>query len=82
MNARLKKAIPVALLAAGLLSGCEANKPVGGDRDNMGCLPSGGYQWCPETDSCERPWELAEEQGFANTQADFEAFCTGSAAGK
>ena len=77
MNA-WKTAIPVMLLASGLLSGCQPGKPVGADRDRHGCLPSGGYQWCPATAACERPWELAEAHGFANTTAGFENFCTGA----
>jgi len=72
-------AMPALLLVAGLLSGCEPDKVAGGDRDRFGCLPSAGYQWCPATGACERPWELAEARGFDNTQAGFEAFCTESA---
>ncbi len=74
----MKTAIPVMLLALGLLSGCESGKPVGADRDSHGCLPSGGYQWCPATATCERSWELAEAKGFANAPAGFEAFCAGA----
>lgn len=77
----MKITIAYAALGSALvvLSGCEPDKVVGGDRDSFGCLPSGGYQWCPATGACERPWELAEARGFANTQDGFEAFCTDSA---
>lgn len=47
----------------------------GSDRDAHGCIGSAGYVWCKKTGQCERPWELAEEKGFANTQADFETYC-------
>ena len=29
---------------------------VGSQRDSHGCLLSGGYQWCPSTRACQRPW--------------------------
>jgi hypothetical protein len=50
------------------------NKP-GSDRDSNGCIGSAGYQWCEATQQCERPWELAEQQGFENDQENFEKFC-------
>lgn len=62
-----------------LLAACspeEQQAPmVGGDIDQHGCKPSAGYRWCQSTSRCERPWELAEAKGFANTTEDFEAFC-------
>lgn len=73
---------PVALLAA--LCGCSTPPPpppapapanMGGDRDAHGCLTSAGYRWCAATDRCERPWELARAQGFANTAEGFNAYC-------
>ncbi|MGV8176673.1 MAG: substrate-binding periplasmic protein [Candidatus Bilamarchaeaceae archaeon] len=29
----------------------------GSDRDSHGCIPSAGYEWCAETQTCIRPWE-------------------------
>ena len=47
----------------------------GSGRDAHGCITSAGYAWCAHTRQCERPWELAEKQGFAATQAAFERYC-------
>lgn len=47
----------------------------GSDRDEHGCIPSAGYAWCPRTDQCERPWELAVAEGFENTAEAFDAYC-------
>ena len=55
----------------------QANAPIGSDRDEHGCIASAGYSWCAATDSCERPWELAEEQEFENTPEKFSEFCSG-----
>jgi hypothetical protein len=30
---------------------------IGGGQDENGCFPSAGYDWCPETQECIRPWE-------------------------
>jgi hypothetical protein len=50
----------------------------GSDEDAHGCKASAGYQWCEATQKCERPWELAETEGFENTAEAFEAFCEAS----
>lgn len=69
------------LFAIIMLSACSgensnSDKPVvGSDRDDHGCIPSAGYLWCPATNRCERPWELADQQGFENTSQAFEKFC-------
>jgi len=55
-----------------------AMRPVGGDRDTHGCLPSAGYSWCARENACMRPWELAEQKGFANTAEAFAAYCAAS----
>jgi hypothetical protein len=47
----------------------------GADRDAHGCIPSAGYAWCARTQRCERPWELAEERGFAASAEAFAKFC-------
>ena len=48
---------------------------VGDDTDVYGCIGSAGYQWCASTASCERPWELSEQENFENTAAAFSAYC-------
>lgn len=56
--------------------GNEASPPVvGGDVDAHGCRPSAGYSWCEKTAQCERPWELAQSQGFENTAEAFREYC-------
>lgn len=68
----LKTLMTTAML---LLAGCQPMP--GGDRDRHGCLGSAGYQWCPATQSCERPWELAEGKGFDRSQQGFLDYCVG-----
>ena len=48
----------------------------GSDRDMHGCIASAGYTWCERTQDCERPWILAEEEGFNNTSLEFSAYCS------
>ena len=48
---------------------------VGADRDAHGCIGSAGYAWCERTKDCERPWELAEKEGFELSAQAFSAFC-------
>ncbi|MEM7136059.1 MAG: hypothetical protein AAF500_05735 [Myxococcota bacterium] len=50
----------------------------GSDRDEHGCIRSAGYQWCKRTQQCERPWELAQREGFDNTLESFDAWCRDS----
>lgn len=52
-----------------------ATPVVGGDRDAHGCIGSAGYQWCEHSQRCERPWELAQAQGLANTAEAIDAYC-------
>ena len=47
----------------------------GSSRDTHGCITSAGYVWCAHSQQCERPWELAQEQGFAATKEAFEQYC-------
>ena len=35
----------------------ENQKPIGGDKDEHGCLVGAGYSWCPSTEKCQRMWE-------------------------
>ena len=73
-------------LSLALLAGCQStaprsgaetpmSRPVGGDRDAHGCLPAAGYSWCERLKACVRPWELAEEKGFALEPASFDRYC-------
>jgi hypothetical protein len=64
------------IAVAGCGEGDPAAPVVGGDRDEHGCIGSAGYRWCEATQQCERPWELAEAQGFENTPEAFESFCS------
>ncbi len=50
----------------------------GADRDSHGCIGSAGYSWCERTQNCERPWELAKKENFANTTEAFDVFCNNS----
>ena len=47
----------------------------GSDRDIHGCIGSAGYSWCERENHCERPWELAKDKGFANTESAFNRYC-------
>ncbi len=47
----------------------------GSDRDAHGCIGSAGYVWCEGSGRCERPWELARQQGLDGSRAAFDAFC-------
>ena len=35
----------------------EPSAPPGSDRDEHGCIPSAGYEWCESLQECIRPWE-------------------------
>ncbi len=48
---------------------------LGSDRDEHGCIGSAGYIWCEHTYKCERPWELAKQKGFENTEKAFIDYC-------
>lgn len=52
-----------------------ATPRVGADRDAHGCIGSASYQWCEHSQRCERPWELAQAQGLANTAEAIDAYC-------
>lgn len=40
--------------------------PVGGDRDEHGCIPSAGYICCEALNECVRPWMLSKENEQIN----------------
>ncbi len=49
---------------------------VGNDRDIHGCIGSAGYSWCERTSQCERPWELAQREGFTLDYQTYNEFCS------
>lgn len=69
--------------AMAVLMGCNstANQPapkesmVGADRTDQGCIASAGYAWCDKLQRCVRPWEVADREGFDNTEQAFKQFC-------
>lgn len=74
MRYALLMLLPFALAAC---NPAEPDRKVGDDADAHGCRASAGYSWCAKTKQCERPWELAKANGFANTSEAFEQFCKG-----
>lgn len=54
----------------------DATPIVGADLDDHGCKRSAGYQWCEKTGRCERPWELAQAQGFETSAEAYAEFCS------
>ena len=46
-----------------VFSGC--TKPIGGEKDEHGCLGSAGYTWDQNVSACIRDWELNEDQRLA-----------------
>lgn len=46
----------LAALAA-LLAGCVQEEPIGGEKDEHGCLIAAGYSWCEVRGECLRAWE-------------------------
>jgi hypothetical protein len=76
MNTKL----PIYLILILTMTACAKERPtqsniVGKDRDAHGCIGSAGYAWCAKTAQCERPWELAQQKGFALTENSFAEFC-------
>ncbi|MBF6023425.1 peptidase [Lysobacter niastensis] len=76
----MKRSHLFGLLGFASLVACSSGEPQpqpapGSDRDPHGCIPSAGYSWCAKTQQCERPWELAKQRAFDNTQKAFEDFC-------
>ncbi|MCP3727755.1 hypothetical protein M3I53_32335 [Paraburkholderia sp. CNPSo 3272] len=68
-------AAAIALCACANPSPDAASNIIGADRDAHGCIGSAGYSWCEYTQQCERPWELAKQKGFANSQERFARYC-------
>jgi hypothetical protein len=46
-----------------------AEKPIGGDKDEHGCLIAAGYSWCEAKQKCLRTWEEPCEVGGACTSS-------------
>jgi len=59
-----------------LLTSCNVKKPIGGDKDEHGCLPAAGYQWCPSTEKCQRMWEEYCEEFKDQYKGEEKTFCT------
>jgi hypothetical protein len=57
------KSLTLLILAAGIVflavlsAGCTGEKPIGGNRDEHGCLTGAGYSWCAAKGKCLRVWE-------------------------
>lgn len=70
---------PTIFLTTLLLTACaktpEPQQLAGADRDSHGCIGSAGYLWCAKENQCVRPWELAKDKGFENTESDFKQHC-------
>jgi hypothetical protein len=49
-------------------------QPIGGARDEHGCLVAAGYAWCAALEQCARPWEGVCPGKAKSTEA---AACTG-----
>ena len=57
----MKKYIILTLLVLVAITGCQQN-PIGGDRDQNGCLTGAGYSFDKEVGACTRNWELNEHE--------------------
>ncbi|MBN1792711.1 hypothetical protein JW826_03435 [Candidatus Woesearchaeota archaeon] len=65
MKNKTSKIMILAALALTLLTACESvnnEKPIGGDKDDYGCLVGAGYSWNETVGACIREWELDESQ--------------------
>ena len=40
-----------------LIDNSQPTGPLGGDRDEHGCIGSAGYSWCESKSKCLRVWE-------------------------
>ena len=46
------------LIGFGLNNKTETEKPIGGDKDDHGCLVGAGYSWNDSRQQCVRSWEV------------------------
>jgi hypothetical protein len=73
---RIPVSASLAMTLLWTLTGCQkpaADMMTGGDRDEHGCLGSGGYSWCGRENRCVRTWELAKEKNLADEAV--ERYC-------
>jgi hypothetical protein len=66
--------LAVLVLPIALVAGCvnDANAPIGGQRDEHGCLGPAGYSWDEDIGACVREWELDDSQKHAaKTAVDY-----------
>lgn len=72
----MKKAILILLFLI-LFTGCTlypGEKPIGGEKDEHGCLPAAGYQWCPSQQKCMRMWEEYCEEYADQYKVEINSF--------
>lgn len=66
----MKVGIFLIIILGVFLIGCNsADKPIGGERDEHGCLGPAGYTWDDNVGACIRDWELNDNQKLAATIA-------------
>lgn len=68
-----KEAILIPIIALIFIAGCATEKPIGGDKDEYGCLVAAGYTWCESKQKCIRTWEEgcpSEEEFTCETDND------------
>lgn len=56
------KFIVAIILLIVFTAGCTVEKPIGGERDEHGCLGPAGYTWNESVGACIREWELKDNQ--------------------
>ena len=54
--------IGISIAAVVLASGCISDQPIGGERDEYGCLVAAGYSFDSDVNACTRDWELDVDQ--------------------
>lgn len=66
--------LAILVLPIALVAGC-VNEPIGGQRDEHGCLTPAGYSWDEEVGACVRSWELDDNQKqVAKTAVDYVGY--------
>ena len=64
-----------------LVLSCEKEQLLGGDKDEHGCIPSAGYQWCEFTQKCQRFWEEPCSPYYCEKDEDCEIKNIGNCCG-
>ena len=65
MNKKTLYTLPALIIISVIfVSGCttDTNSPIGGERDEHGCLGPAGYSWDSDVGACIRSWELDDNQ--------------------